>query len=250
MQHGWQQAKRGLLAPQVLLIVLMVVLIEAAALIAIPRLARSLGLRTSNGLDSFASGAALATTVVVLLGVVVVLSGGVNWLTGAMAERSTGKLLAALGPDWKMVHNLIFEEGRPPDTWVVDVDHVAIGPHGVLVMESKYSSQAIDIEATHLTKQLRKDAAQVAQNANRVRRLLASKGLTVPVQPILVYWGWRIHATKTPIREMGRVWVVMGAEADRWRSQLPAERIGRETEEAAWAALMEHAVAVHDPHDN
>jgi hypothetical protein len=241
MRHGWQQVRRGLLAPPVLIIVATILILETAALIAIPWIARSFGVHTNTGLESFVSGAVIATTIIVLLAFAAILAGGVNWFTGASAERATAELFAHLGPDWKAVHNLVFVEGKPPNTWVVDVDHVAVGPSGVLVIESKYSTQAIDIDAPRLSKQLRNDAAQVAQNAVRVKRLLALNEMSVPIRPILVYWGWRVRSTKTPIREMGRVWVVMGAEVHRWKSRLTEAKADGKAVDAAWFALVEHA---------
>ena len=118
-------------------------------------IARASGLRTSNTMTAFIAGALVATAFLVLVGIVAVLSGGVNWITGSAAERWTGMELLALGPDWRILENLAFEEGHPPDTWILDVDHVAVGPYGVLVVESKFSTNAIDLGAVRIGKQIR-----------------------------------------------------------------------------------------------
>jgi hypothetical protein len=125
------------LNPQVIAIVGVVLTLQFGAIVGITALVRAFGIRTSTTWTAFLLGVFLATTVLVLGGVVAVLSGGVNWLTGSKAEEWTGDILAALGTDWRVLHNMIFTEGPPLDRWEVDVDHVAVGPSGVLVVESK-----------------------------------------------------------------------------------------------------------------
>jgi hypothetical protein len=215
--------------------------VEMSAIVGENAIVRAIGLRTSDTEAAFMLGALVATTLLVLVGVVAVLSGGVNWITGSRAERWTDEALAALGPEWRALHNLAFTEGTPPDTWPVDVDHVAVGPYGVLVVESKFSTSPIDLDAERLSKQVRKDAAQVARNAVRVKRLLPPTASGVVVTSLLVYWGWRVPRPEHPFRAIGRsVQVVIGADASRWRPLFAARNIDREIQDAIWTSLLEH----------
>jgi hypothetical protein len=77
------------------------------------------------------------------------------------------------------VHNLHFESG--------DVDHVAIGPAGVLVIETKSSSADWDwLERQEIPKRW---AQQATQGAFRVRHLIRQRaGEQVDTIPILAMW--------------------------------------------------------------
>jgi hypothetical protein len=77
----------------------------------------------------------------------ITLSGGADWLTGAIAERWTARELAALGPEWRHYANVPFVAGTFDDaSWEVDIDHLVVGNYGVLVVESKYCSSPIDLD--------------------------------------------------------------------------------------------------------
>lgn len=244
-RRGWRKVRDGLLTPAILVIIGATLAVEIAAIVGENAVARAIGMQTSDSLTAFMLGALVATTLLVLAGVVAVLSGGVNWITGSVAERWTGKALGALGPDWRVLHNLPFTEGTPPDTWSFDVDHVAVGPYGILVVESKFSTNPIDLDAERLSKQIRGDARQVARNATLVRRLLPSTAPGVSVTPLLVYWGWRIPLPEQPVRAIGRrVQVVVGGDASRWRPLFAARTIDREVQDAVWTSLLEHESAL------
>jgi hypothetical protein len=167
-----------------------------------------------------------------------VLAGGVNWITGGLAERSTAHVLRALGPEWRIIHNLPFTVGDAPDTWELDVDQVAVGPHGVLVVETKYSSVSVDLDAGRLSKQVRSDAAQAAGNAIRVKRLLANGDM--PVSTLLVYWGWRLKGPEHPVRMIGRVHTVLGDDSKRWIPLFSDRLIEPGLEDAAWSTLQRY----------
>jgi hypothetical protein len=159
-RRGWRKVRGGLLTPAVAAIIGATLAVEIVSVVGENAIARAIGLRTSDSLSAFMLGALVATTLLVLAGVVAALSGGVNWIIGSLAERWTAKALAALGPDWRVLHNLPFTEGTAPYTWSFDVDHVAVGPSGVLVVESKFSTNPIDLDAKRLLKQVRDDAGQ------------------------------------------------------------------------------------------
>lgn len=244
-RRGWRKVRDGLLTPAVPAIIGATLAVEIASVVGENAIARAIGMRTSDSLSAFMLGALVATTLLVLAGVVAVLSGGVNWIIGSLAERWTAKALTALGPDWRVLHNLPFKEGTPPYTWSFDVDHVAVGPYGVLVVESKFSTNPIDLDAERLLKQVRDDSGQVARNATLVRHLLPSTAPGVMVTPLLVYWGWRVRRPEQPVRPIGRrVQVVLGADARRWLPLFATRTIDREVQDAVWTSLLEQASAL------
>lgn len=177
----------------------------------------------------------MATTVT--SATVAVSAGGVNWITGAWGERSTADELQRLGPDWRIAHNLVFHRELGDRIWEFDVDHVAVGPGGVLVVESKYTTTAVELDGPYLSSQIRGDAEQASRNARLIRQLLATAGAPVTVTPVLVYWGFRLRAPVEPIRELGRVQVVVGGDAKRWRPRLRAGHLDPQTADVAWNAL-------------
>ncbi len=227
-----------MLSPQVLLILAMVLVLVIAAMLGVEALFRVIGIHENNAAESGLLGAAVAATLLVLIGEVVVLAGGVNWITGGLAERSTADALRAFGPEWRIIHNLPFTVGDPPDTWELDVDHVAVGPHGVLVVETKYSSVPVDLDAGRLSKQIRSDAAQAAGNTIRVKRLLANGDM--PVTTLLVYWGWRLKGSKHPVRMIGRVHTMLGGDSKRWIPMFSGRLIEPGLEDIAWSTLQRY----------
>jgi len=232
-----------LLTPPVLGIIGFIVALEVAIVVGMSALFRAIGLPTKSTYTAFTLGFVVATALLVLAGVVAILSGGVNWITGSGAERWTSKALDGLGPAWRVLHNVLFSAGSPPDTWEVDVDHVAVGPHGILVVETKFASVATDLQAQRLSKYVRSDAAQAARNVPRVRRSLGPTAGDVPITPVLVYWGTRVKMPTDPSRDLGRVRIVAGADADRWRSLFDSRVISRETEDEVWTKLLQHGSA-------
>ena len=237
-RSGKQRVKQALRNRQLLGIIGGTVLLVVVAMLGLSALERAVGLRVNDTYVAFILGAAVTATIFVLVGLTVVFSGGVNWMVGAQAERWTDEVLRRLGPEWKIAHNLEFTEGDPPDTWEVDVDHVAVGPGGVLVVESKYSSDPVDLDAEKLTPHVRKAANQVAGNARRVRSLFADMPAPPAVTSLVIFWGFRVTTPKSPIRLCGRqTHMVMGADADRWLSTFSGNKLEPESAQEAWRRI-------------
>jgi hypothetical protein len=57
-----------------------------------------------------------------------------KWIMGAEAEERAARLLKALGPDWTVLHDITVHHRG----W--NIDHVAIGPQGVFVINTKTTS--------------------------------------------------------------------------------------------------------------
>lgn len=232
---------KALVTPPIPFVILGTVAMQVGMVVGCEALLRAIGARTGDGGLTFVLGALVATSVLTLSAVVAVLAGGVNWLTGAAAERWTGKILDGLGPGWRVVHNVVFDGEAGGRAWQYDVDHVAVGRGGALVVESKYTTSDIDLDAPQLSTRIRNDAAQAARNATSIRRLFFEAGVDVPVAPLLVYWGYRLASPGAAITRIGRVHVVIGSDAKRWTHELPADRSGIVDVEKAIAALLRSA---------
>ncbi|HET7488094.1 MAG TPA: nuclease-related domain-containing protein [Acidimicrobiales bacterium] len=183
-----------------------------------------LGQRPDPMLTGFSLGAALTCVAWGAWSLAISVDGSASWRIGADAEQWTASELHALGRLWVVEHDVPF----PEDGYFVDVDHVAVGPFGVLVVETKWTSDVIDLGARRLAKRV-EDAVQRAQdNAGRVRGLLR-RVADVEVIPLVVFWGRDVKGPEDVVRRVGEVRVVAGGQGDRWRQRLSSERVDPQT---------------------
>lgn len=83
---------------------------------------------------------------------------------------------------WQVVHNL-------PFSGLGDVDHIAVGPPGVIALESKWANAIWTVKPGAISNFGDDPTRQAWKSADKVRRLLATKGVTVAPVPVLVQWG-------------------------------------------------------------
>jgi hypothetical protein len=116
-----------------------------------------------------------------------------RWKRGAEGERKTGDILKRLERDgWRSVHGRQARFG--------DLDHIAVGPGGIFLLNTKNLSGSITVEEngltasygdspwksfthTKLSPAMRGDAKHLKE------RVCAATGLTYWVQPVVVIWG-------------------------------------------------------------
>jgi hypothetical protein len=104
---------------------------------------------------------------------------------GLAGELATASLLEARSmkaAGWYVVHGVPFR-GRG------DIDHVAVGPQGVLAVESKWTTGSWAVRNARLVGPLDDPIGQVRSAADRLERYLSANGAPVPVTPVLVVWG-------------------------------------------------------------
>lgn len=213
-----------LFAPQIILTV--VVTVTSYVLICIGELEglKALGDRTNEGVLAFFLGFVLAGFLGVILYMAIVFTGATNHLTGGLAEKWTKKELVALGPAWQVFSNVPFSVGFGDKSYDVDVDHIVVGPYGVLVLETKFSSSSIDLGAVRLEMRVNEAMSQVEDNAGRVRALLRQVAPEAPIRPIIIFWGRQVHSSGASVRRVeGRVEdvrIVHGGDAKKWRPKL------------------------------
>jgi hypothetical protein len=116
------------------------------------------------------------------------------WQRGAAGERKTARLLARLEPHgWTVLHDLAVPGSR------ANIDHLAIGPPGVFVIDSKQYRgklrQASDGSVWHGRYPLVPTLRAAQFEADRAAAVLA--GPRVPVLPLVV-----VHGTAVPWGEL------------------------------------------------
>lgn len=114
-----------------------------------------------------------------------------NYLKGVRGEELVARILNFLPASWSVFHSVTL--GRQTPLWR-DYDHVAIGPSGVFVIETKNWSGSIKVENGEIfyngTRPDRSPVHQVQQSSHELGKYLtASTGLDVHVQPVVCFAG-------------------------------------------------------------
>lgn len=130
--------------------------------------------------------------------------GSESWRKGAEGEDRTTVELRKLGSQgWYVVDHVPFAAG--------DVDHVLVGPGGVVAVETKTRSDVWrDRGCTW----------QAADNARRIRLLLAGAGIETAVEPLVFVWAPTGGDLPERTRRIEGVQVWRGAEAAAWRTKV------------------------------
>jgi hypothetical protein len=178
---------------------------------------------------------------------VVVLSGAGTTFMGAVGESWT-----AQGLRWLCRQGWLLVNGFKLDpSW--DIDHVLVGPNGVLSIESKWSGDPWPLRDGDRVMQDRRESAtrQARRNADDLSDWLTRAGLEVPVTSVVVLWsGTPTTEAGWVERGHGRSVIVHGPDLRGWlRSELPkVGAIAAETVDRIYALLAQH-VAEHEMAD-
>ncbi len=178
---------------------------------------------------AFAAGVLTAT--VFWLGVLLVRQlSGVGYLhLGELGEKWTTQQLRSLvrTREWRLINRLHLKRYS-------DVDHVLIGPPGVIVIETK--GGATDWMET--SQQSRIDAAveQVRRNEIPVRGLVRAKQTGTPTHAVVVLWP---SYEEFETRVVNGVTVLSGHRLSEWVADLPAGGLDAEQVVDAWSALAD-----------
>lgn len=135
---------------------------------------------------------AFAGAVVMFIGLLVPLmaitgSGQLHRYWGSSGEHATASELGARRrrrQGWRSVHGLVIGD--------VEIDHIAVGPGGVLAIETKWTNLPWKLADGQLVGPWRDPLAQARVAADQVRAFLESTTggrLTMPVTPVLLVWG-------------------------------------------------------------
>jgi Holliday junction resolvase-like predicted endonuclease len=172
--------------------------------------------------------------------VALVWTGAASKFMGASGEAWTSEVLRELGRDgWRLVNNITLT------SWG-DIDHVLVGPGGVLVVESKWSANRWPVNghgARFMESQKMNAASQAQRNAKDVVDWLGASGITISVMSIAVFWtgarkssiGWEPWRNKTTT-------LVNGPSLREWtQSELPHGGVDSATVDRVYSMLGQRA---------
>lgn len=113
---------------------------------------------------------------------------------GDSAERWTAHVLAGLGSEWTVLHDIPGPHGN--------VDHIAVGPSGTYVIETKWRATA------QTRRELEALARTVARRAKDSYWELHASGVDTRVNPVLCLWSAMTQSNAEPL--VGDTLVVSG----------------------------------------
>jgi hypothetical protein len=174
-----------------------------------------------------ALGAVWATVAWVQLAALLVWVGG-SVIFGRMAASSTEDVLRRRRRNgWRVAQDATLGRGH-------DIDHVAIGPGGVLVIETKWRRDVRDDALSWA-------ARQALQGTREVSGVLRSVLDGAPVIPVVVVWGPESSAALP--RSTDGVRVIHGPDLSAWLDTFDADRLSPVQVQAAWEQLLAQVTA-------
>jgi hypothetical protein len=168
--------------------------------------------------------------------VVVVWTGAATMFMGASGEASTAEILHQLRRQgWRLINGLKRNSSS-------DIDHVVIGPGGVLVVESKWSGDPWPLNGygpKSMESRLKNAALQAASNAKEIASWLDGSVPNVPVSSLAVLWsGASKSGSGWGMGRDGHTILVHGPDLRRWlRTELPQTGLDSEGVERVWSLL-------------
>lgn len=205
-----------------------IVLVFAVALAAAPLVVESLlsgaGTFRLTWAEGFLGGFFVAVFLAAALYLALIYTGANSYVVGAIGESWTAEELAKLGAEWRHFRNVRFVEGHGESSYQIDVDHIAVGPCGVVVVETKFSTGEVDLTTGTPGKLVDSAVNQASRNGGRVRALLTRDAPSAPIVPTLVFWGPRVIEPPGGVRRYGDVWVLAGRSSAAWQLELRTPR--------------------------
>jgi hypothetical protein len=160
-------------------------------------------------------------------------SGASQSMMGEQGEVWTDEALQPLRKrGWRVVNHLTLKHG--------DIDHVAIGPGGLMVIESKWTSSPMALDGTD--RWVGNWADQARRNTDDVKRFIGwGARADAPISPLLVIWGPQVRLANDEFhRADNGVTVIAGKRLRQALDDLADERTDRNEIERAYLKLVEH----------
>jgi hypothetical protein len=213
IQHNWKTLVFEVLA----------VVASSALVLLVPRWCRQ-----------FVGGAWIASFGWLIWLQIVVQSGSATRDMGALAEQWTAHEMYILRRrGWRIMNHLSFAEG--------DIDHVAIGPGGILVVETKWRSDELGLGE----KLQWLDFSGLRQNAREVRLWLKEHLGDAPARQVVVLWGPVARRNEVLEHAPDDITVIPGRLFAAWLKSIPATGVTPDQVASAWDK-MEPYVTTHD----
>jgi hypothetical protein len=182
-------------------------------------------------------GAAGTAGVSIVMMYVLVVSGAAASAMGTAGEQWTAEdLRCQRRRGWRLINGLTFHDRA-------DIDHVAIGPPGILVVESKWSAHPWpgQGEGGFMSDQLAAHVKQAKRNRAAVHGVFSRARQDAPVLAALVLQSpTRSTTSSTPWYDRDGVTVVRGDALRRWLDSLDSTNLQREDIDRVWTAMSQH----------
>lgn len=133
-----------------------------------------------------------------------------------------------------------------------DVDHVAVGPSGFIVIESKWSRDAWPMAESYIksmSERVNGAVRQVLRNQKDVQEEFKDVLKGVKVRAICVLWSGNYLPDGKPSFEQDGVTVISGPHLAGWLKSLDEEELTKREIETIWRAIDRH-VLLRDLADN
>lgn len=168
-----------------------------------------------------------------------------NPLMGLDGENRTAEVLRKFRKNgWQLVNGL-----KLYGDW--DIDHVLIGPSGVLVLESKWSHKewpSDDQGKTFMAGRLEDAVRQVLRNNEKFRKFFKEQLVGVTVTPVCVLWSHAFEPSDLTSFQTNGVVVVSGPKLETWMQSLTSNWLDSNRVERITNALA-NQIEIRDKSD-
>ncbi len=175
----------------------------------------------------------------------ILMSGAADPFMGLDAEASTADELRKLRRHgWRLANGIKIREKE-------DIDHVVVGPAGLLVIESKWSRHRWplgDRGQAFMSAQLSRALTQVLRNRKDVSTQFAKALDGAPVRAICVVWSAEDSSGDPPWIEFGDAVVVRGPALNSWLRTLAGGALDEPRIDRIWKEI-EHQASRRDEND-
>jgi len=157
---------------------------------------------------------------------VILWSGIAPTVMGIEGETLTAEVLDDFaGKEWSLINGLRFKDRG-------DIDHILIGPAGLLIFESKWSGQRWPMElrpSGYLGGQVRWAIKQVKMNRDDLLREFRDVIGDVQIYQVCVFWSGEDSSTDDKYFFREAVCGIRGPELAKWLAELPKDVVNDST---------------------
>jgi len=164
------------------------------------------------------------------------LSGAAPQMMGVQAEEWTAQELRAMRrKGWHAVSGL-----KPKPNF--DIDHIAIGPPGLFVVEVKWSGDSWPTAksgSAYMRQQLSRSISQVKWNLRDVQQILGESAEGIPTSAVCVLWSGDTTWSEAEITEVDGVSIVPGPLFRAWLRSKDGNPARKEQVDQVWRKLAD-----------
>lgn len=190
---------------------------------------------------AFERGLVIGVALTVAIGVptywVVLATGTAPTMMGDLAEQWTASEVRGLRRDgWRLINHVALQ------LW--DIDHVLIGPGGIVVVETKGSARNWSRDGTD--PRVREAIERCRRNARNMHFWIKKAVGAVDVQSVLILWGPSDETSDVPaVKVLGGVTVLTAHAVELWREDLVRKGqhetvLTAEQIDAGWQFIDQH----------